>query len=242
MIATGSSLLSHQTNADQSAATACTSTSTWNKLVGSTHLTPSMFIQPNPSTSSLEATSTLSHLSTMPVQTKETLPVKAFLRLRPRLDFDNASIPNIEVVNDHEVVMLATPSTAGGVGQFNMPRSSSISSMNLMALAAGSSANLGSAASSASSSRYTFDKVFDQCTSQDALYTETALPLVRNLLGANASNCMESALIFAYGVSGSGKTRESDWSCARHLLSENRSHRYCPRRHRQRPRSHATRT
>lgn len=77
-----------------------------------------------------------------------------------------------------------------------------MSSFNLAGLAAtGAAAN--------PSTVYTFDEVFPDSTSQASLYSKTALPLVCNLLGANDTGRMENALIFAYGVSGGGKTRES---------------------------------
>ncbi|RXK38129.1 hypothetical protein M231_04590 [Tremella mesenterica] len=47
---------------------------------------------------------------------------------------------------------------------------------------------------------YSFDRVFPSTTSQAAFFTQTALPLVDKLLNG------ENGLLFAYGVSNSGKT------------------------------------
>ncbi|EIW67429.1 hypothetical protein TREMEDRAFT_33924 [Tremella mesenterica DSM 1558] len=47
---------------------------------------------------------------------------------------------------------------------------------------------------------YSFDRVFPSLTSQSAFFTQTALPLVDKLLNG------ENGLLFAYGVSNSGKT------------------------------------
>lgn len=47
---------------------------------------------------------------------------------------------------------------------------------------------------------YSFDRVFEPTTSQQDFFAETALPLVDKVLNA------QNGLIFAYGVTNSGKT------------------------------------
>ncbi len=48
--------------------------------------------------------------------------------------------------------------------------------------------------------RYTFSKVFDQDCPQAGVFQETALPLVRDCIQG------KNALLFTYGITGSGKT------------------------------------
>ena len=126
----------------------------------------------------------------------EAVGVSAYLRIRPAAnrDLDPPSVSNITILSDTEACMAAPSSESANT----MPRSSSMSSFNLAGLAN---------ALPNPSTVYTFNEVFPDSTDQATLYGKTALPLVANLLGANENGRMENALIFAYGVSGGGKTR-----------------------------------
>lgn len=106
--------------------------------------------------------------------------IEAYLRLRP-----GNGIGNVKVLGEREAIM---SSTTEGNSAFNMPRSTSMTTLQHTATI---------------TAAHTFSHVFDEDAAQQDLYRKIAAPLVADLL-VRARN----SLIFAYGVSGSGKTRE----------------------------------
>ncbi|CAD6578960.1 MAG: hypothetical protein CYPHOPRED_000760 [Cyphobasidiales sp. Tagirdzhanova-0007] len=124
--------------------------------------------------------------------------VQAYLRIRPpqpnsSLSSASAPTPNVEILNSQDAVM----SSSGD--SFNMPRLSSIPSLSLA-----SAASTGIRPNPPTS--YSFTEIFDDATDQTIVFQKTTLPLVENLLGANDTCQMYNSLVFAYGVSGGGKT------------------------------------
>lgn len=106
--------------------------------------------------------------------------IEAYLRLRP-----GNGIGNVKVLGEREAIM---SSTTEGNSAFNMPRSTSMTTLQHTATI---------------NAAHSFSHVFDEDAAQQDLYRKIAAPLVADLL-VRARN----SLIFAYGVSGSGKTRE----------------------------------
>ncbi|KAK9695036.1 hypothetical protein K7432_013170 [Basidiobolus ranarum] len=100
-------------------------------------------------------------------------PVKTFLRIRPGPNRNLlTSLPTsyLDLVNDHEVIM--TPPTDSTAYK----------------------------ARCGIQERFKFTKVFNEDTTQNDFFLETARPLISQVMNG------ENALIFAYGVSNSGKT------------------------------------
>ncbi|KAA1468476.1 kinesin-domain-containing protein [Dentipellis sp. KUC8613] len=107
-------------------------------------------------------------------------PIKAFLRLRPHINADGpTAAPYLETLTDTSVQM-SDPNRDGVLTENNRPR------FRL--------------STAAPTSIYTFSHVFAASTLQAEFFTKTTLPLVRGLLDG------ESGLLFAYGVTNSGKT------------------------------------
>ena len=103
--------------------------------------------------------------------------VQAYLRIRPHLgDDDPSSAPYLESLSDTAVRM-----TDPGTGDAARAR--------LRQSLASTSAD------------YTFSHVFPPLTAQAEFFTKTTLPLVRDLLVQG-----RNGLLFAYGVTNSGKT------------------------------------
>ncbi|EJF66398.1 kinesin-domain-containing protein [Dichomitus squalens LYAD-421 SS1] len=100
-------------------------------------------------------------------------PIKAFLRIRPRLDDSDASYePYLEPLTDTSVRM-TDPSSSTTHSRLSTINPSSI---------------------------YTFSHVFPPETSQSDFFSNTTLPLVRDVLEG------QNGLLFTYGVTNSGKT------------------------------------
>ncbi|ORX92369.1 kinesin-domain-containing protein, partial [Basidiobolus meristosporus CBS 931.73] len=100
-------------------------------------------------------------------------PVKTFLRIRPGPNRNLlSSLPNnyLELINDTEVLM-SPPADSNAYK-----------------------------ARSGIQERFKFTKVFNEETTQNDFFLETARPLISQVMNG------ENALIFAYGVSNSGKT------------------------------------
>ncbi|KAI8984350.1 kinesin motor domain-containing protein [Mycotypha africana] len=99
-------------------------------------------------------------------------PIKAFLRIRPRLESQSriGEKPYLRILNKEEVCMIP-------------PENSKAYRTK-----------------AGTSEKYRFTQVFDGSTSQQTFFTETTLDLVKDVL--NGGN----ALLFAYGVTSSGKT------------------------------------
>lgn len=107
-------------------------------------------------------------------------PIKAFLRIRPDMGGDGPKrVPYLESLSDTAVRML-DPSRDDPRGYSGIPR------LRLSA--------------APTSSIYTFTHVFPPTTQQLEFFAKTTLPLVRNILDG------ENSLLFAYGVTNSGKT------------------------------------
>jgi len=105
---------------------------------------------------------------------------QAFLRIRPEVGGDGAKrVPYLESLSDTAVRML-DPSRDDPRGYSGIPR------FRLSA--------------APTSSIYTFTHVFPPTTQQLEFFAQTTLPLVRSLLDG------EDSLLFAYGVTNSGKT------------------------------------
>ncbi|KAF8272945.1 P-loop containing nucleoside triphosphate hydrolase protein [Lactarius quietus] len=107
-------------------------------------------------------------------------PIKAFLRIRPDIGGDESrSAPYLEGLSETAVRML-DPSRDDAYNYSGIPR------FRLSA--------------TPTSSIYTFTHVFPPNTQQTEFFVKTTLPLVRSLLDG------EDGLLFAYGVTNSGKT------------------------------------
>ncbi|TFY71141.1 hypothetical protein EVG20_g1873 [Dentipellis fragilis] len=107
-------------------------------------------------------------------------PIKAFLRLRPHIHVDGpTTAPYLETLTDTSVQM-SDPNRDGALTENNRPRFRP--------------------STAAPTSIYTFSHVFAASTLQAEFFTKTTLPLVRGLLDG------ENGLLFAYGVTNSGKT------------------------------------
>ncbi|KAI8995443.1 P-loop containing nucleoside triphosphate hydrolase protein [Trametes punicea] len=100
-------------------------------------------------------------------------PIKAFLRIRPRLDDGGSRYePYLEPLSDTSVRM-TDPSSSTSRSRMSTINPSSI---------------------------YTFSHVFPPDTKQQEFFSRTTLPLVRDVLEGR------NGLLFAYGVTNSGKT------------------------------------
>ena len=105
---------------------------------------------------------------------------QAFLRIRPEIGGDGPKrVPYLESLSDTAVRML-DPSRDDSRGYSGIPR------FHL--------------STAPTSSIYTFTHVFPPTTQQPEFFAKTTLPLVRSLLDG------EDGLLFAYGVTNSGKT------------------------------------
>jgi len=102
---------------------------------------------------------------------------QAYLRIRPHFGDEPTSIPYLEPLSDTSVRMTDPSSDAQGASKIHY-RASAI----------------------APSSIYTFSHVFPPATVQEEFFSRTTLPLVRDLLDG------QNGLLFAYGVTNSGKT------------------------------------
>ncbi|KAF8343056.1 P-loop containing nucleoside triphosphate hydrolase protein [Cantharellus anzutake] len=107
--------------------------------------------------------------------------MKAYLRVRPDLDEDPARTPYLKLISEAKV-------------QLSPPSSSSISFLK------SSISRLRAPASSSRTQTFSFTRVFEPSTTQSDFFQKTTLPLVKDLLN------MENGLVFAYGVTNSGKT------------------------------------
>lgn len=106
--------------------------------------------------------------------------LQAFLRIRPDIGGDAPKrVPYLESLSDTAVRML-DPSRDDPRGYSGIPR------FRLSA--------------APTSSIYTFTHVFPPTTQQPEFFAKTTLPLVRSLIDG------EDGLLFAYGVTNSGKT------------------------------------
>ncbi|KAF9511662.1 hypothetical protein BS47DRAFT_1394912 [Hydnum rufescens UP504] len=104
-------------------------------------------------------------------------PIKAYLRVRPDLSNEgSSSLPYLSLISPSEAQM--APPTTLAPGMTN----SRISTL------------------AARRQTFSFTQVFAPETSQSTFFTNTTLPLIKDLLNG------ESGLIFAYGVTNSGKT------------------------------------
>ncbi|KAG8966272.1 hypothetical protein FRC05_002731 [Tulasnella sp. 425] len=104
-------------------------------------------------------------------------PIKAFLRIRPSPSETSAHSPHLTVLTDNAVLM-TDPSSSQNQSTLRRLTNSS----------------------PPSSSVYTFTHIFPPETTQSNVFKEVALPLVKDLLNG------ENGLLFAYGVTNSGKT------------------------------------
>ncbi|KAF8559379.1 kinesin-domain-containing protein [Imleria badia] len=105
-------------------------------------------------------------------------PIMAYLRIRPRLgDDEPATIPYLDPLSD-TAVRMTDPSSEGR----------------------GASGVLYRTSTTHPSSIYKFSHVFPPSTQQTDFFAKTTLPFVQDLLDG------QNALIFAYGVTNSGKT------------------------------------
>ncbi|KAI0095294.1 P-loop containing nucleoside triphosphate hydrolase protein [Irpex rosettiformis] len=106
----------------------------------------------------------------------ESEPIRAFLRIRPQIGDEECGIsqsnPYLEHVSSTAVRMSDFSSTQPNSRLSSLPQSSV----------------------------YTFSHVFPADTSQSDFFTQTTLPLVKDVLEG------QSGLLFAYGVTNSGKT------------------------------------
>ncbi|KIO27848.1 hypothetical protein M407DRAFT_22898 [Tulasnella calospora MUT 4182] len=112
-----------------------------------------------------------------PTEGKGKLSLGAFLRIRPSPSETSAYSPYLTVLTDNSVLM-TDPSSSQ-----NQPSLRRLTN-----------------SSPPSSSVYSFTHIFPPETSQSNFFKEAALPLVQDLLSG------ENGLIFAYGVTNSGKT------------------------------------
>ncbi|KAJ3994947.1 kinesin-like protein [Lentinula boryana] len=103
-------------------------------------------------------------------------PIMAFLRMRPNANEDDEGSPYLAQLTDTSVRM--TDPTQDHHNPSSRFRSSSVTP----------------------SSTYTFSRVFPPNTTQGDFFTNTTLPLVRDVLEG------QNALLFTYGVTNSGKT------------------------------------
>ncbi|KIM66993.1 hypothetical protein SCLCIDRAFT_1210448 [Scleroderma citrinum Foug A] len=109
--------------------------------------------------------------------TAEREPILAYLRIRPHFGDEPVSIPYLEPLSDTSVRITDPSSDAQGASKIHY-RVSAI----------------------APSSIYKFSHVFPPATVQEEFFSRTTLPLVRDLLDG------QNGLLFAYGVTNSGKT------------------------------------
>ncbi|KAI0067955.1 kinesin-domain-containing protein [Artomyces pyxidatus] len=106
-------------------------------------------------------------------------PIKAFLRIRPDLNGDRpTTMPYLERLSDTSVRMVDPSHENSGQNTFSRFRPSIASP----------------------SAIYTFSHIFPSDSQQSEFFTKTTLPLVKGLLDG------ENGLLFAYGVTNSGKT------------------------------------
>ncbi|KAL4069405.1 kinesin-domain-containing protein [Scleroderma citrinum] len=109
--------------------------------------------------------------------TAEREPILAYLRIRPHLGDELVSMPYLEPLSDTSVRMTDPSSDAQGSSRLHY-RASAI----------------------APSSIYKFSHIFPPATAQEEFFSTTTLPLVHDLLNG------QNGLLFAYGVTNSGKT------------------------------------
>lgn len=144
------------------------------------------------------------HSDGLAQQQQQQVPIRAFLRLRPcpsgqdSPTSDHQSTGNIHIINSHSASMVAP--SADDAMERRMQRSSSISS-SLLGSTPWASGNPPCV--------YDFTQVFEASVDQEEVFNKSTLPLVRDVLGSNVQGRMDNALVFAYGVSGGGKTCES---------------------------------
>ena len=166
----------------------------WSKLTGEAATTQALPLTPTSETASFMSTASVPS----PRASMEAIGVSAYLRIKPppHASSSEAGPSNVKVVSDTEATMvdLSNDPTAPASA---LPRSSSMTSLSLLSGANGIAAP---------PTHYRFTEVFPDTIEQRDIYIRTTLPLVANLLGSNSSGRMENALVFAYGVSGSGKT------------------------------------
>lgn len=136
----------------------------------------------------------------------ENVGLEAYLRVRPlNAAVHNGHGPgNVSILSSNEACMATHVPSSPSEAAFCMPRSASS-----MALASNAS----------QSSTFSFTEIFPESAGQSMVYQKTALFLVKNLIGASESGRMDNSLIFAYGVSGGGKTCKRQ---RRHLSEERR--------------------
>lgn len=119
-------------------------------------------------------------------------PIKAFLRIRPNLQPEGEQSPYMEAVSDVEVSMLPPEASSTQLTD----TSPSVTESNLCLWQDSNAYRTRNRAPE----RYKFTKIFDESVSQKQFFDETALPLIEDVLNG------ENALLFAYGVTNSGKT------------------------------------
>ncbi|KAF8310460.1 kinesin-domain-containing protein, partial [Clavulina sp. PMI_390] len=104
-------------------------------------------------------------------------PIKSYLRVRPDLSSDPSPIPPyLTLISNTEAEMIPPSSIFSGMASIRVPNPSS------------------------RKQTFSFTKAFPAETTQSDLFQATTLPLVKDLLNG------ENGLIFAYGVTNSGKT------------------------------------
>ncbi|KAL7285775.1 hypothetical protein ACG7TL_000884 [Trametes sanguinea] len=127
--------------------------------------------KPNGRSAPLKSSQTSASVELPPDNDRE--PIKAFLRIRPRVDDgDSGYEPYLEPLSDTSVKM-TDPSSSTSRSRMSTINPSSI---------------------------YTFSHVFPPDTQQPEFFSKTTLPLVRDVLEGR------NGLLFAYGVTNSGKT------------------------------------
>ncbi|KAI9068005.1 kinesin-domain-containing protein [Trametes sanguinea] len=127
--------------------------------------------KPNGRSAPLKSSQTSASLELPPDNDRE--PIRAFLRIRPRVDEgDSGYEPYLEPLSDTSVKM-TDPSSSTSRSRMSTINPSSI---------------------------YTFSHVFPPDTQQPEFFSKTTLPLVRDVLEGR------NGLLFAYGVTNSGKT------------------------------------
>jgi hypothetical protein len=119
-------------------------------------------------------------------------PIKAFLRIRPNLQQAMEKTPYMEAVSDVEVSMLPPEVCQNVHLSWN---GKVVNRPNIFPKDSNAYRTRNRAPE-----RYKFTKIFHEDVSQKQFFDETALPLVEDVLNG------ENALLFAYGVTNSGKT------------------------------------
>ena len=103
--------------------------------------------------------------------------VQAYLRVRPDLSNDGSSnLPYLALVSPTEAQMSLPTTTSTGMTNSRIPTLAARRQI------------------------FSFTQVFSPNISQSAFFANTTLPLIKDLLNA------ENGLLFAYGVTNSGKT------------------------------------